>query len=162
LTNIQLSTPTTTTHMQTYTTAVFFVQDDKGIWRTEPGPRKKLMDDAASYLADGVNVALFPEGEISANGKLLPIKYGFFKLAHRTGVPIVPIGMWGNADAWGCAKPVNGLNVPKKILGAADIHVRIGAPVLTDDGSTLDELVVKVAGELERLTKSLPNYPAES
>jgi 1-acyl-sn-glycerol-3-phosphate acyltransferase len=51
------------------------------------------------YLADGVPVGVFPEGTISKTGELMPLKTGFFKLAMETGVPIVPIGMWGNQDA---------------------------------------------------------------
>lgn len=139
--------------------AVFFEKKEDGKWGTKPGSKDKLIQDAANYLADGVPVVVFPEGTISPTGVLMPFKVGFFKLAMETGVPIVPIGMWGNQDAWPMDKPKgDGSSVPSPWLGAADIQMHIGSPISTTDGSTLDELVVKVSADIDRITKALPNY----
>jgi 1-acyl-sn-glycerol-3-phosphate acyltransferase len=116
------------------------------------------LSDATNYLADGVPVAVFPEGQISPDGALLPMKAGFFKLAMQTGVPIVPLGMWGNQTAWIMEPPAaDGTSIPSKFLDSADIHVHIGSPI-DPAGLTLEELMAKVASEIDRLTKGLPNY----
>ncbi len=60
---------------------------------------------AREYLLGGMPVMLFPEGTRSRDpeGRLLPFKPGAFKLALETGVPILPIAVYGAAGGM----PVN-------------------------------------------------------
>ncbi len=51
---------------------------------------------AQQVLAAGVNISTFPEGTRSRNGKLLPFKKGPFYLAMESGVPVVPVSIWGS------------------------------------------------------------------
>ena len=51
---------------------------------------------AKRVLASGVNISTFPEGTRSRTGKLLPFKKGAFFLAMESGVPVVPISIWGS------------------------------------------------------------------
>ena len=48
-----------------------------------------------SYLAQGLAVAIFPEGTRSQTAELLPALNGAALIAHRTGAPILPVGIWG-------------------------------------------------------------------
>jgi len=48
-----------------------------------------------SYLAQGLAVAIFPEGTRSQTAELLPALNGAALMAHRTGAPILPVGIWG-------------------------------------------------------------------
>ena len=50
---------------------------------------------AAAVLKSGVHITSFVEGTRSRTGKLLPFKKGPFFLAMDTGVPVVPISIWG-------------------------------------------------------------------
>lgn len=56
---------------------------------------------AAAVLARGKNLTLFPEGERSGTGELLPLKPGIGLLtAHYQDVTIVPVWISGSLEAW--------------------------------------------------------------
>lgn len=57
----------------------------------------RSVKDAASALAAGLHLMVFPEGTRSKDGKLLPFRKGAFFLAAETGAPIVPIIIHGTA-----------------------------------------------------------------
>ena len=50
-----------------------------------------LLDVAATRIAEGFHVLIFPEGTRSPEGQLLPFRRTAFELACRTGAPLVPI-----------------------------------------------------------------------
>lgn len=50
---------------------------------------------AVSGLSGNNSVLIFPEGWVSLDGRLLPLKKGGFHLAIRTGLPIVPVRIEG-------------------------------------------------------------------
>jgi 1-acyl-sn-glycerol-3-phosphate acyltransferase len=50
---------------------------------------------AAKVLASGISVLTFVEGTRSPTGRLQSFKKGPFYLAMETGVPVVPISIWG-------------------------------------------------------------------
>ncbi|GAA1893456.1 lysophospholipid acyltransferase family protein [Asanoa iriomotensis] len=52
-------------------------------------------DAAEPILRDGGLVAIFPEGTRSPDGRLYRGRTGVVRLAHRAGVPIVPVGIVG-------------------------------------------------------------------
>lgn len=54
------------------------------------------MQQAASYLRNGICAFVFPEGTRSRDGCLQKFKKGGFKLAIQAGVPIVPITIIGS------------------------------------------------------------------
>ena len=47
------------------------------------------------YLQQGFALGIFPEGTRSQNASLIPALNGAALMAHRTGAPILPIGIWG-------------------------------------------------------------------
>ncbi|MCU1306186.1 MAG: 1-acyl-sn-glycerol-3-phosphate acyltransferase, partial [Acidobacteriaceae bacterium] len=53
------------------------------------------MEHATDVMKAGVNMTAFPEGTRSADGKLLPFKKGPFHLAMESGVPVLPMTIFG-------------------------------------------------------------------
>jgi 1-acyl-sn-glycerol-3-phosphate acyltransferase len=83
------------------------------------------LDNALAALARGEVVVVFPEGTVTTDPDLTPMKpkTGTVRLALKSGAPLIPAAVWGTANIWpkGYAKrwwP------PKQ-----DICVRIGRPM---------------------------------
>lgn len=54
---------------------------------------------AAACAAAGESVLIFPEGKLTLDGRLQPIRGGYELIARRAGVPVVMVhldGMWGS------------------------------------------------------------------
>lgn len=87
-------------------------------------PEKEVMKSLAFALAAlqyGNNLVLFPEGQRSPEGTLLPLRPGLGLVTARHPVPIVPVHIEGTFAAW----PV-GKKRPKLFL---PINVTFGAPI---------------------------------
>ena len=59
----------------------------------------RAMDRIASELDDGNVVCIFPEGQLTEDGQLGPLKLGIERVVARTPVPVIPVrldGMWGS------------------------------------------------------------------
>jgi 1-acyl-sn-glycerol-3-phosphate acyltransferase len=59
---------------------------------------KVALAGAASGLSGNSSVIIFPEGKVSRDGTLQPLKKGGFHVALRTGLPIVPLRIEGARD----------------------------------------------------------------
>ena len=53
------------------------------------------LDGALEALRDGECVWVFPEGTISLDLELMAGKTGTARLAGASGVPVIPVGLWG-------------------------------------------------------------------
>ena len=65
------------------------------------GPRMLLrsLRDAGKYLDQGELVCIFPEGQLTRTGMLLPFRRGFERLSKGRGAPIIPVHLdriWGS------------------------------------------------------------------
>jgi 1-acyl-sn-glycerol-3-phosphate acyltransferase len=58
-------------------------------------PDRGALRHAISLLEQGEAVAVFPEGEASETGELLPLKPGIAMIARQTGVPVICCGIRG-------------------------------------------------------------------
>jgi 1-acyl-sn-glycerol-3-phosphate acyltransferase len=58
----------------------------------------KTMRQILAFLAEGEKVVLFPEGTRSSDGQLQKPQLGAAMLAHRAGVPIIPVYVAGTYD----------------------------------------------------------------
>jgi putative phosphoserine phosphatase/1-acylglycerol-3-phosphate O-acyltransferase len=94
---------------------------------------------AADALRAGQLVALMPQGTIPRGPAFfdpeLKGRWGAARLAQMTGVPVIPVGMWGTERVWPRSSKVpNLLNVTNPPL----ITIRVGPPVKLT-GETLDD-----------------------
>jgi 1-acyl-sn-glycerol-3-phosphate acyltransferase len=105
---------------------------------------KESIEEAKRRIRAGSSVILFPEGTRSRDGKMLPFKKGGVHLALDTGVPIVPVAIWGTFEAM----PKGKLLVP-----SARVKVIIGAPIATAGHTEADRdrLLGKVRRSLAEL-----------
>jgi 1-acyl-sn-glycerol-3-phosphate acyltransferase len=56
---------------------------------------RTALAEAVSGLSGNNSILIFPEGKVSQDGQLLPLKKGGFHLAIQTGLPIVPVRIEG-------------------------------------------------------------------
>ncbi len=82
------------------------------------------LDAAAAMLGRGELVGIFPEGGIGPGDALRRGRSGAARLAIRTGVPILPVAVWGPQRRWGLRGPR--LGGPARPRAA----VVVGVPIL--------------------------------
>lgn len=82
---------------------------------------KKGLDATGELIDNGYSVVVFPEGQMSENGKMLPLKKGAGLMAVEMNVPIVPIKIIGTSDV----SPYGKL-FPRSF---SKISVKIGEPI---------------------------------
>lgn len=69
-----------------------------GVDRKDTRAGAKALIQASRYLQQGMPVLFFPEGTRSRDGNLLRFQDGPFRLAMKTGVPILPIVIEGTGN----------------------------------------------------------------
>lgn len=80
----------------------------------------KTILTAIEYVKSGISIFIFPEGTRSKNGKMLPFKEGSFKIATKSGCPIVPIAITNTANIFEN-------HFPK--ISAEKVIIEFGAPI---------------------------------
>ena len=68
--------------------------------RENPKEGLKTILQAIDYVKNGISICIFPEGTRNKGEELslLPFKEGAFKIATKTGCPIIPISMNNTAE----------------------------------------------------------------
>ena len=52
------------------------------------------------YINSGISICIFPEGTRNSKPEMLPFKEGSFKMAEKTGCPIIPMALTNTRDAF--------------------------------------------------------------
>lgn len=81
---------------------------------------------AFSILRDGRILGIFPEGTRSVNGEILELNVGLIKIALKTNVPIIPIGINGTFEIYSSKSKL------PKIYKRKKIYINFGKPVYLD------------------------------
>ncbi len=94
------------------------------------GPRLVLraLRDAGRYLDQGEVVCIFPEGQLTRTGMLLPFRRGFERLAKGRTVPIIPVHLdriWGSIFSYAGERFVT--KIPQRI--PYPVTVSFGPPL---------------------------------
>lgn len=88
-----------------------------------------VLEQACHALAEGKTLCIFPEGQLVPPGKRIRARTGIMHIARRTGVPIIPLGIY--------VPPQNMLKVNTSWLGqkrtglwqiSGKCHLNFGAP----------------------------------
>ena len=87
----------------------------------------KTILTAIEHIKQGISMFVFPEGTRSKDGKMQEFKAGAFKIATKTGCPIIPVVMSGTADIFENHLP---------FIKSGPVVVTIGEPI---DVNSLDK-----------------------
>jgi 1-acyl-sn-glycerol-3-phosphate acyltransferase len=94
------------------------------------GKGEQVLDQAQATLQAGRSVTIFPEGAISPPNGFAPVRTGVARLALRSGVPVVPVGI--------SLRDENVKHIPTVLAGEPDVitwylrgpyAITIGAPM---------------------------------
>lgn len=110
---------------------------------------RRAIGRAIQWLKNGGVLGIAPEGTRSRSGVLQKGKAGVVYLASRTGVPIVPVAVWGQETFW---KEVRRLRRPT-------IHIRVGKPFVllgTANRAKTQELEAYTEDLMLRIARMLP------
>ena len=115
------------------------------------------LDAARAALEAGECVAVFPEGTISLDLDPMPGRTGAARLAAATGVPVIPVGLWGLHRVlfkgrpprwrWGVAESVV-VGTPLRVSPDEDVH------------AATDRIMAAVAEAVARAREIYPQRPA--
>ncbi len=99
---------------------------------------------AIDKVNNGISIFIMPEGTRNHNDDLLPFKEGSFKIAEKSGCPVVPVAI-SNTDA------VYELHRPW--VRKAKVVIHYGQPIYTENMSKEDKkaLVQKVMDDIRRM-----------
>jgi 1-acyl-sn-glycerol-3-phosphate acyltransferase len=120
---------------------------------------KEALVAAAEAIEQGRALVIYPEGTISYDPDLWPMKgkTGAARLALTSGCPVVPIGQWGAQELMPGRKPRFPKLFPRKTL-----RVATGDPIPLDDlraqpvsAATLDEATTRIMDAITVLVAEL-------
>ena len=75
---------------------------------------------AIEHVKKGISIFVFPEGTRSKDGKMKEFKAGAFKIATKTGCPIIPVAISGTADIFENHLP---------LIKSRPVVITIGEPI---------------------------------
>ena len=110
----------------------------------------QALASAATVIADGSTLGIFPEGTRSLDGKMKPFKKGGIILAINAGLPIVPMACCGTYDV---------LVKGSKTFNPKSIELRFAPPISTkqNDMDNRNEITKRVENEVKRLKSEWNN-----
>ena len=118
---------------------------------------------ARSLLRDGEAVGAFPEAGISYSYTVRALMPGVAALARETGVPVLPVAVWGGQRLWSVGRLVGGREPGPSLRRGRLVDVRFGAPMhagpdddLTEWTRTLGEHLTTLLEGVQRLPEHRP------
>ena len=94
---------------------------------------------ARKVLEQGIHITTFVEGTRSKDGRLLPFKKGQFYLAMQTGVPCIPVSLWGT----------EGLMAKGSVrIRPGTVHIVFHAPLYPASFATREDLLEAVRNSI--------------
>ncbi len=111
-------------------------------------------DEALAALKAGEAVGVFPEATISQSFEVKELKSGAARMALATGVPIVPVSIWGTQRLWTKGHP------RKLARRHTPITIKVGPPVEYAPGDNPLEITKRISSALGELLHQVQDgYP---
>jgi len=108
--------------------------------------------EAMRHLEQGELVGIFPEATISRAMEIKDLKTGAVRIAHRAGVPLIPMVLWGT-------QRLMTKDHPRDLSRGTAISIRVGEPMrLTGDDPVAETDALRVALQ-DLLAASIAAYP---
>jgi 1-acyl-sn-glycerol-3-phosphate acyltransferase len=113
---------------------------------------------ALEALRRGEVVGVFPEATISTSFTVKEFKVGSVRMAAATGVPLVPMAVWGTHRLWtkGHKRSLGKRHVPVTILVDEPLHPTRG----DDQTQVVAELRARIAALLDKAQREYPDEPS--
>ncbi len=111
---------------------------------------KRIID----LIKEGESILVFPEGTRSRTGSLIEAKKGILLIARATGVPIVPVGIWGSEKLL----PINREgHMNREQFNYAEVHIHIGQQFQIPKRVSAQDKKVYESNVLQAIMKSIAN-----
>ncbi|WP_082748491.1 lysophospholipid acyltransferase family protein [Nocardioides jensenii] len=114
---------------------------------------------ARSLLRAGEAVCAFPEAGISYSYTVRALMRGVASLARETGVPVVPVALWGGQRIYSVGRPVGGREPPPDWTRGRRVDVSFGAPMTVAPGEDLTGWTRGLGVRLTALLEELQQLP---
>jgi 1-acyl-sn-glycerol-3-phosphate acyltransferase len=91
---------------------------------------KESLKEAEKVLENGENIIIYPEGTSSQDLNIGKIKSGAIRLSQQSGIPIVPVGIWGIHRVYSKANKIGKPSFPPRRV---KVLVSFGEPILASE-----------------------------
>lgn len=112
--------------------------------------------EALRYLKEGEIVGVFPEATISRSFELKEFKSGTVRMAAATGVPVIPMVLWGT-------QRMMTKDHPRDFSRHQNVSISVGEPLEVSRGDdttkATDQLRTRMAGLLDEAIRAYPEQP---
>lgn len=113
---------------------------------------------ARGLLREGEAVCAFPEAGISYSYTVRSLMRGVAALARETGVPVVPVTIWGSQRIWSVGWPEERRRGPAWTRGRL-VDVRFGEPLVVGPGDDVVAATHQLGLELTKTLEELQLLP---
>jgi 1-acyl-sn-glycerol-3-phosphate acyltransferase len=113
---------------------------------------EKSLAEAEQHLRDGELVGIFPEATISRALEIKDLKTGAVRIAARTGVPLIPLVLWGT-------QRLMTKDHPRDFSRGTAISIRVGAPLPVTGTDPIGETAALKASLQGLLDDAITSYP---
>jgi 1-acyl-sn-glycerol-3-phosphate acyltransferase len=114
---------------------------------------------ARRLLREGEIVCAFPEAGISWSYAVRALMPGAASLARETGLPVIPVAVWGGQRIWSVGRPVDGRKPRPDLTRGRVVDVSFADPVHVGPGDDLTRATQRLGASLTEALEELQLRP---